>query len=129
MKNPWDIEPLSLYGSKRKKKRKSYTPASKVRLWQTLSHVCHICHKRINDYDAGELDHVRAYSKGGSTMRWAHRSCNRIKGNKGLAAAQKALGVKRKPKKRKTTRHKKSRGGLWDNPFSGYSIKQPKWGL
>ena len=134
MANPFGIKPLtsygSMYGSKPKKKRASYSASVKMRLWQNLSHVCHICHKRITDFDAAELDHVRAYSKGGSNMRWAHRSCNRIKSSKSLSEARKTLGVK--STKRKVKRRKKHVKA--SNPYGldlSASLRQPKfkWGI
>ncbi|MFA5105466.1 MAG: hypothetical protein WC506_00750 [Candidatus Micrarchaeia archaeon] len=114
---------------KPKKKRESLSPSVKLKLWETLPHTCHVCHKRIPSFDAAELDHVRAFSKGGKKMRWAHRSCNRLKSKKGLTAAQKMLGTY-KPKKRKASRksgmgHKK--GHIPSDYFSlGVMNPQPK---
>ena len=130
MANPFGIKPLtsygSMHGSKPKKKRAHYSASVKMRLWQNLSHVCHVCHKRITDFDAAELDHVRAYSKGGSNVRWTHRSCNRIKSSKSLSEARKTLGVK--SKKRKVKHRRKPR--TTSSPHS-FGLKQPKfkWGI
>jgi hypothetical protein len=96
---------------KEKKKRKAISPALKLKLWMLYSHMCHICFRRITSFDAAELDHVRAFAKGGKTVKWAHRSCNRLKNKLGLAAAQKKFGVY-KPKKRKAKRKTKQQSWI-----------------
>lgn len=125
-RNPFEIAPISIYGAP-KKKRESYSAGVKYKMWETKSHMCHICHKRIPSFDAAELDHVRAHSKGGQHLKWAHRSCNRLKGKKGLAEAQRMLDVKRTKKHRtKRARRKKK---IYD-PL-GFGFRQPKlkWGI
>ena len=100
------------FGTSRKKPR-IVSPTRKMALWDTLSHVCHVCHKRITRITDAELDHVKAYSKGGSSVKFAHRSCNRSKSNKSLPSAQKYLGVrvtvKRRKRSSKARPHKSSR--------------------
>jgi len=103
--NPFEV--------REKKKRKAITPALKTKLWLAKPHhVCHVCYKLIPSLDAAELDHVRAFAKGGKSVRWACRSCNRLKGKLGLAEAQKIMGVYRR-KKRKVKKKPKQSDSLW----------------
>ncbi len=105
MKSLFDYSP-SLYGQS-KKKRRSVSFTEKVKVWEmTKGHVCHICKRRIRSLTEAEYDHVRAHSKGGQTQKWAHRACNRIKGNNPLSVVQKRLGIY-KPKKHKIKRKRK----------------------
>ena len=106
----WD-----LFGSERRKKPRTASATQKMLFWDTHSHVCHICHKTITRISEAELDHVRAYAKGGATMKLAHRACNRAKSSKSLTAAQKYMGVRQTRKKAKKRR--KRERSLWDISF------------
>jgi len=109
---------LSSYGGfglgRSKPKRKSVSAHVKILLWErSKGHKCHICGGKIHSITEAEADHVRAAAKGGTTVKWAHRYCNRLKGKKSLSQVRRQLGLK--TKKRKTTRRKKrsSSGGLF----------------
>ncbi len=113
-----------LYLKKSKKKRKTVSSTQRYILWRTLSHTCYLCNKRIPSLDAAELDHVRAVSKGGKTMKWAHTLCNRYKGDKGVTKTKKELGTY-KPKKRiKRKTIKKPKSNMF--AIMGPIGKQPK---
>jgi hypothetical protein len=99
--------------SSRPRKRRTATPSQKMLAWDTLSHVCHICHKKIVRITDAELDHVRAYSKGGSTMKLSHRACNRSKSNKSLGSAQRHIGVRQTKRKQTKRSHRRRERGIW----------------
>lgn len=93
-----------------KKKRKTLTSAQRIYIWEKpniYGRTCSICHQKITKLSDLELDHTRAYSKGGTKLALAHKECNRLKSSGSLAKIQKTLGIK--TKKRKTTTKKKSR--------------------
>ena len=118
MPNPFAVD---IWGNK-PKKRKNISITKKGFLWEkNKSHICHICRKKIYSITEAELDHIRAYSKGGQKVNWSHYSCNRLKGNKSLTQIQRELGIKVKTKKRKSTR-KKSKNNYWINPITGRKI-------
>ncbi|MCX6803048.1 MAG: HNH endonuclease [Candidatus Diapherotrites archaeon] len=87
-----------VYGSNSKKPRTA-SAATKELFWDTNPHICHICGKEIFRISDSELDHVRAYAKGGTTLALSHRGCNRYKSDKQLAQVQKELGVDKREKK------------------------------
>jgi len=108
-----------------KKKRKTLTAGQKMFFWEhpkLCSKICSICHERITKMSDLELDHTRAYSKGGTKLAFAHKLCNRIKGSGSLGKAQKMLGIKTKRKKVKAkskphrTESKQDFGILGFNP-------------
>ena len=110
------LKPIKIerFGSQ-KKKRKTLTPSQRTYFWEhpkLCSKICSICHEKITKASDMELDHTRAYSKGGTKLAFAHRACNRIKGSGSLGRAQKLLGIKTKKKntirKKKTTKRKPS---------------------
>lgn len=106
-----------------KKKRAHLTAKERVYVWehpQIYGRKCSICGGRITRISDLELDHTRAYSKGGTTMRLAHRDCNRLKGSKGLVHIQKKMTFKRT--KRKVKRTKKRTTG----PAGLFDFKPPK---
>ncbi|MEM7816063.1 MAG: hypothetical protein QXN71_03020 [Candidatus Aenigmatarchaeota archaeon] len=132
-RNPFaiDIKPVDIWGtSKKSKKRKNISFTEKAILWEkNKSHICHICRQKIHSLTEAEVDHIRAHSKGGQTVSWAHRACNRLKGKKSLSEIHRRLGIKTKSKKRKSTR-KKSKGNYWVNPITGRKEKvQPLFRL
>lgn len=108
----WD-----LLGESRSRKRRTATAAEKMLYWDTHAHVCHVCHKKITRISDAELDHVRAYSKGGSTMKLAHRGCNRLKSDKSLGATQRRMGVRSSKRKTKKRRRRRRSSSLWDIGF------------
>jgi len=125
---PVKINPMGFGPSHVKKKRKTLTPSQRTYFWEhpkLCSKICSICHEKITKASDLELDHTRAYSKGGTKLAFAHRACNRIKGSGSLGRAQKLLGIK--TKKRKAT--KKSTKRKHTNPFRIQSIKMPKFGF
>ena len=63
-----------------------------------------------------ELDHVRAASKGGQKLAFAHKDCNRMKSSGQLKAMQKRLGIKTKISKSKG---KKKRTYRYTTDFLG----------
>lgn len=111
------------FGTQKKtKKRRNISFTEKAILWErNKSHICHVCRRRIHSLTEAEVDHVRAHSKSGQTLSWAHRSCNRLKCNKSLAEIHKRLGIKPKTK-RKTIKKKRKKRSL-GNP---YAIPIPK---
>ncbi len=58
---------------------------------------CNICHQPIINFDDMELDHIRAYSKGGQKLAMVHRTCNRMKSSGSLREIQKRLGIEGSP--------------------------------
>ncbi|MEM3099469.1 MAG: hypothetical protein QXU32_12270 [Nitrososphaerales archaeon] len=132
-RNPFtvDIKPIDIWGgSKSRRKRKNISFTEKAILWEkNKSHICHICRQKIHSLTEAEVDHIRAHSKGGQSVSWAHRACNRLKGKKSLSEIHRRLGIKTKSKKRKATR-KKSRDNYWINPLTGRKEKvQPLFRL
>src|SRR3989338_2314402 len=132
-RNPWDIQmkPINLLGTPKKVKKRQLTNAQKVFAWENRSHTCNICGKRVTKFSEAEFDHTRAHSKSGATnlsnVKIVHRACNRIKGKKSLSETKKLLGIKSKPKKRKTTTKKSTKkfstGNYWINPLTGRKEK------
>ncbi len=83
-----------LYNKKVKTKRAKFTKAERKLIWSqpnSHSHICHICKQEILTIEEMEIDHVRAYSKGGKKMKLAHKLCNRIKGSKSLGCVRRKL--------------------------------------
>lgn len=106
----------ALYGGQRSRSRRRKTLTLKQKLWiwdnarsQGLSKLCHICHKRITRFADMELDHIRAASKGGKKLAFAHKDCNRIKSSGSLREIQNKLGIKSRQPKRKVTRRRSRR--------------------
>jgi 5-methylcytosine-specific restriction endonuclease McrA len=126
--NPFEIKPLYIPGitSEKKKKRKSLTPAQRMYIWENpkmYGRTCSICHQKITKYSDLQLDHTKAFSKGGTKLALAHSVCNRLKSSGGLAEIQKKLGhkvTKRKPIKKKPTKLKAK------NPYDFGKIDFPK---
>jgi 5-methylcytosine-specific restriction endonuclease McrA len=92
-----------------KPKKKSQPKINREYVWDhpnIYGRMCSICGRRITKISDMEFDHTRARSKGGVTVRPAHRDCNRMKSNKGLAHVQTKMGlrktVKRKPRKKQS---------------------------
>jgi len=122
------------YGKKKmvegkRKKRTKITPKQRVYIWEhpkIYGRTCNICHQKITKLSDLELDHTKAFSKGGKKLALAHRDCNRMKASGSLRKIQKELGIKTKKRtKRKggTKKRKKkatrSKGMYWVNPFTG----------
>lgn len=113
----------NIWGTSSKKKRKTLTPAERIKVWEhpeMYGRTCSICHKKITKLSDMELDHTRAYSKGGTKLNLAHRDCNRIKGSKSLSYVQKRLGFKTTKRKRIVRRRRRE-----TNPFA-VSFKPPR---
>lgn len=97
-----------------KKKRKTLSASDRYYIWdhqRLYGRTCHICGQRITKISDLELDHRRAFAKGGSKLYLAHRDCNRKKGSKSLSEVQKRLGLKKTTarKKHKHTKTKRSK--------------------
>lgn len=99
---------------KKKKKRKTLSPADRIYIWERpkkYGRTCSICHEKITKLSELELDHTKAYSKGGTKLALAHKDCNRRKSSGSLKQMQERLGIKSKTKKKKakkkTTKKKK----------------------
>lgn len=62
-----------------------FTKMDKEKLWKP-GYVCSYCNQQILDIDDAEVDHIFAYSNGGTTTlenaQLLHRHCNREKNNK-----------------------------------------------
>lgn len=100
---------------KQKKKRAKLTPSQRLYIWEhpkLYGRTCHVCHQRISKQSELELDHRRAFSKGGSKLFLAHKDCNRMKGNKSLSYVQKRLGIKSKRRKFKRRIKKRAKTPL-----------------
>ena len=79
--------------------RKTLTLKKKLWLWEHtkalgISKTCPICHRRITRFEDMELDHKRAYSRGGTTQTMVHRDCNRMKSSGRIREIQRTLGIK-----------------------------------
>ena len=101
----------SLFGGPEKKKRKTLTAKQRVYIWEhpnMYGRTCGVCHQRITKLSDLELDHTRAYSKGGTKLALAHRDCNRMKGSGSLGKIQKTLGFKTTKRKSATKKKRKS---------------------
>ena len=89
---------------KAKKKRKSLTATQRIYIWQRpkiYGRTCSICGLKITSFSDLELDHTKAFSKGGKKLALAHRICNRMKSSGSLKKIQKTLGIKKKSTKRR----------------------------
>ncbi|MEM3364766.1 MAG: hypothetical protein QXS93_04650 [Candidatus Micrarchaeia archaeon] len=133
MKDPFsiDIKPINVWGDserRARRNRKNISFTEKAILWEkNKSHICHICRQKIHSLTEAEVDHVRAHSKGGQRIMWAHRACNRLKGNKSLSEIHRRLGIKTKYKKKKQKRRKHSKNGYVLNPLTGYKERVPSF--
>ena len=104
------------------KKRKNISFTAKAILWEKdKRHICHICRQKIHSLTEAQVDHVRAHSKGGKRISWAHSSCNRMKGSKSLSKVHRELGIKSNKKSRRKRKSKKPD----EHGFMG-TFKQPK---
>jgi len=119
--NMWD---------KKKKKPRTLTGNKRIISFELAQKngivKCSICHRPIYSVVDAEPDHTRAYCKGGTTMRWSHRACNRAKGRETLGKFQKEIGVR--TKKRKRTKRKKKRRASAEPSIFGNLFKPPKGG-
>ena len=105
---------IGVYGKKPVKKRKNLSFNEKAILWEkNKGHICHICKQKIHSLTEAQVDHIRAHSKGGSRVAWAHASCNRSKGNKPLSVMQKRLGIYKPKKRRKKKSTRRSANPLF----------------
>ena len=115
---------LGLAPQKNKKKRKTLSASDKIYYWEHpkfCNRICNICGEKITKMSDLELDHIKPYSKGGTTLAFAHKDCNRRKGSGSLAKTQKMLGIK--TKKRKTIQKKRTPKRKTSNPWK---INLPK---
>ena len=121
-----DLSLGNIYGQgSNKKKRKSLTPTQRIYIWNRpniYGRTCSICHRRITSIEDLELDHTRAYSKGGTKLALAHRICNRMKSSGSLGHIQRTLGIKT-TKRKKTTAKPKKKG----RSQSSYGFKIPEF--
>jgi len=118
---------------KKEKKRVKLTPAQRIHIWEhptKYGRKCSICGGRITKLSDLELEHTRAFSKGGSKMRLAHKECNRMKGSKSLSYVQTKMGFKKQKRvRKKTKKEKSSKVSTWINPLTGKKEKFNPWGL
>lgn len=114
----------------RRRRSSGKTLTLKQRLWlwdharsQGISKRCHICHQRITKFSDMELDHIRAASKGGKKLAFAHKECNRMKSSGSLREIQRRLGVKTKDSRKK--RRKKRASYHYETSILGerYKVK------
>ena len=81
----------------KKGKRVPLRSSERLYIWEhpkMYGRICNICHQPILKMSDLELDHTKAYSKGGKCLALAHKECNRMKGNKSLRYVQKRMGFK-----------------------------------
>lgn len=120
--DPWAGKPI-----REKKKRKAISFTEKAILWErNKNHICHICLRKIHSLAEAQVDHVRAFSKGGQRLSWAHSSCNRLKGDKSLSEVHRRLGIQKRKKKR-TIRKKRKSYETWINPLTGRRERVSGW--
>ena len=115
-------------GSSKTKKRRPLTPGQRLYIWEhprMYGRTCSICHQRITKQSELELDHTRAFSKGGAKQALAHRECNRIKGSGSLGKIQKRMGFK--TTKRKVHKKKKKIRRTNSLGLSFGSIRKNPW--
>ena len=107
------------------KKRAKLTFAQRTYIWDNprrYGRKCHICGSRITKLADLELDHNRAYSKGGSKLYLTHKECNRMKGSKALSDVQTRMGFKKS--KRKSSRKRARKNWHWEtNLITGNKYK------
>ena len=125
---PVKIKSMGFGLSPKKKKRKTLTSAQRIYIWERpniYGRTCSICHRRITKLSELELDHTRAYSKGGKKLALAHKDCNRVKSSGSLGKIQKTLGIKTKKRKTTKKKHTKRKPSI---PFGIQPIKKmPKF--
>ncbi|RJQ16883.1 HNH endonuclease [Candidatus Woesearchaeota archaeon] len=130
--NPFGIKPVNFGLGPAKKKRETLTPARRIYIWErpkTYGRTCSICRSKIAKLSDLELDHTKAYSKGGKTLALAHKECNRLKGSGGLRKIQKTLGIKTKTRKRVTKKKRKPSNPFGIKPIKIRPIKIPRFKL
>ena len=127
VKNPFLLP--TPFETKPKKKRVTLTSRQRIYIWEhpeIYGNTCSICHKKIELLSELELDHTKAYIKGGKKQALAHRECNRMKGSKSLKDVQKRMGFKTTKKKKqnkpKTRPRKKKIPNLFDLPSKTKNI-------
>ena len=79
---------------KKKKPATTCTTAQRVYLWEhTKNHLCNVCGKRIWTISDMEIEHQKAKVKGGRKIKFAHRTCNRLKGSKSMKRIKRELAL------------------------------------
>ena len=124
-----DISRMLKVSSSNTKKRNKLNATERIYIWEhpgMYGRNCSICNEKIKNISDLELDHTRAYSKGGKKLRLAHKLCNRMKGSKSLKHVQKRMGFKTSSTKRKT-KNKRTRKS--NNPFDDLKLNLPNFGV
>ena len=122
VRSPLEIRLLG-FGSQ-KKKRKTLTPAQRNFIWEhpkKYGRMCHICGEKITKQSELQLDHKRAFSRGGAKLGLAHGHCNKLKSSGSLTQIQKILGIKSRIKKRIKKRRTVGKG------YNSFPIQMPKF--
>lgn len=107
------------------RKRPKLTSPQRIYIWEhpkMYGRKCNICGQRITKLSDLELDHTRAFSRGGNKMASAHKECNRMKGVEGLRHIQTKMKFKTAKVKRSK---KKSRNYYYETDLLGnrYRVK------
>lgn len=92
------------YEERPRRKRDKLTASERIFIWERpkkYGRTCNVCHERITKLSDLELDHIRAFSKGGKKLALAHKQCNRMKGNKRLGYVQTRMAIKTNSNKAK----------------------------
>lgn len=119
-----NYNPFGPSGSSRgpTKKRKTLTLRQRLYIWERpkqYGRKCSICGYKITKLSDLELDHTKAYSKGGTKLALAHKECNRLKGSGSLRKIQKTLGLKTKKKPAKKTKKRTTKKPKQPDLFPG----------
>jgi hypothetical protein len=110
-----------------KPKRKTLSSGDRIYIWERpkkYGRTCSICHEKITKLSDLELDHTRAYSKGGTKLALAHKDCNRRKLSGSLRRMQKRLGIS--GTKRKARKKRPKRRNYMTN-ILGQRVRVPKY--
>ena len=87
------LEHILIPHLRQRDQKRAYTEVERRIIWsRDDDHLCHICGRKVRQFDEYEPDHVEPYGVGGGTKienaRIAHRECNRRRGAKPLAPAR-----------------------------------------
>lgn len=98
-------------GERNPRKRAKLSASERIYIWEhpkLYGRKCVVCGDRITKISELELDHVKAFSKGGKKLALAHARCNKMKGSKPLSYVQKRMKFKtaRKVKAKRRVRRR-----------------------